>query len=402
VKRVYFHIGLHKTGTTYVQQLLRANRKALRREGVFYAGGKGLPNQVFAVWDLLGRRPQGEGDARIAGSWQGLVDAVSADDDPVVMLSDEHLSLATAKQAATAVEAFGDREPHVVVTARDLARTLGSAWQEEIKNRGAWTWAEFSAAVRDPRGAGTNPARGFWLRQDLPAILGVWARSVPVERIHVVTVPPAGAPAGALVQRLGSVVGFDPAELTREAPWANETIGVVGTELVRRLNPMLTELPQRQYDRAIKRTVVRLLAERTAPVRFALPPDDLAWARGRGAEMVAAVRTGGYPVVGDLADLLSDDLAGPGSAPGRLPDRTSSDEVLADALQALAGLAEQYVELWWETRGPEEPVEADTRARGISQARALAFKGRRAAARLADRNPVAGRALGAVLRRRST
>ena len=61
---VYFHIGLHKTGTTYVQNVLRANRQNLRDQRVLYPGGEGFPVQVFAVWDLLGRRPKGSSDAR--------------------------------------------------------------------------------------------------------------------------------------------------------------------------------------------------------------------------------------------------------------------------------------------------------------------------------------------------
>lgn len=395
VRRVVLHVGLHKTGTTYVQQLLRANRKPLRKHGVFYAGGKGLPNQVFAVWDLLGRRPDGTGDARIAGAWQGLVDAVADADDDVLVLSDEHLSLATPKQAAAAVGAFPDREPQVVVTVRDLGRTLASAWQEEVKNRGAWTWAEFVGAVRDPQRAGANPARAFWLRQDLPAVLRVWSRAVPPERVHVVTVPPSGAPRDLLVERLGSVIGFDPAELGREAPWANETVGVVGTELIRRLNPLLDHLPQRQYDRAVKRVLVRALAARTEPVRFTLPAGDLAWATERGAAMVDEVRAARHPVVGDLDELT------PKSGSGRLPDQASTDELLADAVQGLAGLAEGYATLWWDTRTAEERVETDALARGSSRARAVGFRGRRAVARLADSSPLAGRALGAVVRRRA-
>ncbi len=282
----------------------------------------------------------------------------------------------------------------MVVTVRDLARTLTSSWQEGVKNRRAWTWPEFVAAVRDPARAGTNPARGFWMRQDLGAILALWSKVVPTERIHVVTVPPAGAPRDLLIQRLGTVIGFDPAALTNEAPWANETIGPAGTELIRRMNPLLAHLPQRQYDRAVKRIVVRALAGATDPVRFVLPADDLEWATTRGAAMVEEVRRAGYPVVGDLAELE------PRQAAGRLPDETSADELLDHSVTALAGLAEAYAELWWDTRGPEAEVETDARARGASQARAVVFKGRRAAARLADRNAVAGRALGAMLRRR--
>ena len=139
---------------------------------------------------------------------------------------------------------------------------------------------------------------------------------------------------------------------------------------------------------------MRVLAASTEPVRFALPEADLTWARSRGAAMVDDVRAAGYPVVGDLAELE------PQSAPGRPPDESSTDELLDDAVTALAGLSEAFAELWWEHRDPEEEVEAGVVARTSSQARAVAFKGRRATARFADRNPLAGRALGAVLRRR--
>ena len=394
MKRVYLHIGLHKTGTTYVQQLLRANRRPLRSQGVLYPGGSRMPSQVFAIWDLLGRRPETTGDARITGSWQSMVDAVNAADDDVVMLSDEHLSLATGMQARTAVAAFPGREVHVVVTVRDLGRTLVSMWQEDVKNRGTSTWAEFAAAVRDPARAGVNPARGFWIRQDVPVILAVWAREVPVERIHVVTVPPPVAPRDLLVRRLGSVVGFDPSHLTKQAPWANESVGVVGTELIRRLNPLLAHLPRRRYDRAVKRVVVRTLAAGEGVVPFAIPADDLVWARARGAAMVEEIARRGYDVAGDLAELVPEPTA------GRAPDLVSTDELLGEAMTALAGLADAYAGLWWETRAPEAEVDVDTAARLSSRARAVVFRGKQAAARLADRNAMAGRVVGTMLGRR--
>ena len=112
--------------------------------------------------------------------------------------------------------------------------------------------------------------------------------------------------------------------------------------------------------------------------------------------MVEAVRRGGYPVVGDLAELDPQPSAG-----GRLPDETSTDELL-DAAVTRSGRAGRGVRRRCGGRpaGPRTRFAADARARGASRPRAVAFRARRAAARLADRNAVAGRALGAVLRRR--
>ena len=398
-RQVFVHVGLHKTGTTYVQHLMRANREALRAQGVLYPGGEGFPSQIFAAWDLLGRRPQGTGgrDARIAGAWAAMADAVAAvpiSEAPVVYVCDEHLSLATSRQARVAVESFPDADVHVVVTARDLARVVTSAWQEDVKNRGRFDWAEFIAAVRDPAQIGTNPARGFWLRQDLPAVLATWAEHVGPGRVHVVTVPVAGSLQGLLVERLGGLVGFDPYALTAPAKWANENVGLVGTELLRRLSPRLAHLDTRRFDKLVKLTLVRRLALELEPVRHALDDDELAWTVQRGAEMVQAVRSAGYPVVGDLDDLV------PRADGGRRPADVRPEELTEAALVALAGLGEEYVNAWWANRRPDEAASSSVSARGTSALRALQYQGRRAVAHAADRNALVGRLTGAYVRRR--
>jgi hypothetical protein len=396
---VFLHVGLHKTGTTYVQHLMRANRAALRQQGVLYPGGAGFPSQIFAAWDLLGRRPQGGGgrDARIAGAWAAMAEAVAAvpvAEASVVYLCDEHLSLATSRQARVAVESFTGADVHVVVTARDLARVVTSAWQEDVKNRGRFSWTDFIAAVRDPAQVGTNPARSFWLRQDLPVVLETWAEHVGVERVHVVTVPAAGSPSDLLVERLGSLVGFHPHTLTAPAKWANENVGLVGTELLRRLSPRLAHLDTRRFDKLVKLTLVRRLAVELEPVRHALDDDELAWTVERSREMSKLVRNAGYPVVGDLDDLL------PRAGAGRRPADVTADELTEAALVALAGLGDEYVNTWWANRRPDEATESSGTARATSAIRALQYQGRRAAAHAADRNALVGRLAGAYLRRR--
>jgi hypothetical protein len=392
---VYFHIGLHKTGTTYVQNVLRANRQKLRDQKVLYPGGEGFPVQVFAVWDLMGRRPKGSSDARIPGAWRAMMDATLAAGLPTTLISSEFLSLASVKQVRTAINAFPGHEAHVIVTARDLGRILVSAWQEEVKNRGPWTWDEFSSSVRDPAKAAIAPARGFWLRQDLPAILETWESAVPVERIHVVTVPRPGSSPDLLMDRIGSVVGFNASRLNEPAPWANETVGVAGTEVIRRLNDRLGELNQRQYDRVMKLTVARLLAARGEPVRFSLPEEDYPWVRDRGDQMIKAIQARGYDVVGDIAELESEPTS------GRRPDDPTDAELLETALTALAGLSEKYATVWWARKEPDEELGAASTAKASSGVRALVFRGQRAAADLADRNRVAGHALGVYLKTRA-
>ena len=51
-RRVVLHVGMHKTGTTYLQNLLRQNRRRLaRRAGVYVPPG--ARKTVFASLDLI-------------------------------------------------------------------------------------------------------------------------------------------------------------------------------------------------------------------------------------------------------------------------------------------------------------------------------------------------------------
>ncbi len=393
--KVFVHIGLHKTGTTYLQNVLRANRAQLRAQHVDFCGGPGEPVQAFAVWDLQGRRPRGVTDRRISGTWDALVDHVNASGQSTALISEERLSLSTLKQVTKTVQAFPTSEVHVIVTARDLGRVAVSAWQEEVKNDKTWTWQEFVDAIKDPKQLATSPARGFWMRQDLAAICATWESAVPAGRLHVVTVPRSGSSPDELLARFASVVGFDPAALTEEPKWNNETVGVAATEVIRRVNERLGgRLNQREHDKIMKMTIVQMLARRSEPVRFTLPDEEIPWITERADSCIAELTARGYDIVGDLDELRPVRREG-----GRRPDDATDAELLDAALDALALLAEDYATSWW--RRKRHSVEGVDEAKNVSsRARRLVFSSQRKAAQLADKNPVAAKAMGAVLRRR--
>jgi hypothetical protein len=52
------------------------------------------------------------------------------------------------------------------------------------------------------------------------------------------TVPPAGAPSGLLLERFASIIGFDPAQLAVPAP-RNASLGAASLEVLRRLNALI-------------------------------------------------------------------------------------------------------------------------------------------------------------------
>ncbi|HEY7045219.1 MAG TPA: hypothetical protein VH419_16235, partial [Nocardioidaceae bacterium] len=302
-KRIFLHIGLHKTGTTYLQNLMRVNRAPLCAAGVHYPGATGEPAPTRATRDLLRRSPRGYADPRIGGSWDALVATVRQQDLPTVVISDEGLGGCRRGHVRRIVESFADREVHAVLTVRDLARVVVSEWQEEIKNDRSWTWQDFVDAVRDEDATFGN-GRAFWRRQDLVRKGEVWLTSLPAAHVHIVTVPKPGSPDDELVERFMRVVNIDRTHLPNEPEWNNESVGVAGTEVIRRMNERMGgRLNEPAYNRAVKATLVPLLAQHTKPARFTLPVEELGWVSARADQMIEWIKTNRLPVSGDLEDL---------------------------------------------------------------------------------------------------
>ena len=220
---------------------------------------------------------------------------------------------------------------HIVFTARDLARQLPAAWQERVKNGSASTFGEFLASIRADKRDRDPAARHFWAMQGVPTVLARWSRTLPPEQIHVVTVPPAGSEPGLLWRRFAGLLQLDPDQFDSSARGANTSLGAAEAAVLRRFNAAIADrkLPWPAYAGVFKQQLAPALAERAGPP-IELPEPDYAWAVERSQHIVEELRAAGYPVVGDLAELV------PTSRPvGLDPDAPPAD---AQADAALAGM----------------------------------------------------------------
>ena len=385
---VYLHVGLPKTGTSYLQSVLWNSRESLAGHGVLVPGDR-RASQNRAVWDLMGRRPRGADQPKVPGSWQAVVTEVRAWTGTHAVMSEEFLAFARPRQARRAVDAFSPATVHVVVTVRDLARVLVGAWQQQLSKGHSWTWEEYAAAVRDPENGPAGAGIAFWLRQDVARVLDNWESAVPRERIHVVTVPPPGSPRELLVERFAAATRLDPAWLHGGGELGNVSVGVAEAEVLRRLNLGLDDrLNERQYTRVVSNGLRPVLQNRPHTSRMGLPEEHRGWVTERATTMVDEVRSRGYHVVGDLDDLLP---APPGATEAR-PDAVQPDALVEAAIAALQASVEQHAQLWWRFRTRQSSTADDT-SRATSFARATAYRAKVSALHLADRNRLVRRAL---------
>ena len=340
--RIYLHIGEPKTGTTFVQQAMWANRARLAAQGVMLPGYSHRDHNRASRDLREAPRLAGDPAAPWTGEWEVLTgQALQA--RGTVAISDELLAACNPPQADRGIRSLLPAEVHVVLTVRDIASLLPTEWQETVKCRGTVPWEQWLAGVIDAAPAADRRRRSwFWAAHDTLAILQMWSRHIPPDHVHVITVPPQ-APAGALWARFASVVGIDSRGIDVPPTRINGSLGPAEAEFLRRMNEALSDgMPEWFYTRNIKRILAQnVLSARPLQPRLALPPDQLAWANEQAQILMAALRDSKYHIVGDLHDLLPLPATSHYVAPARLP----ADQLLEAAVHAAAALADhQYRE----------------------------------------------------------
>jgi len=313
---VFLHIGLPKTGTTYLQDVLWGQRDLVAAEGMLLPG-TGHREHLWAALEVMGR-PVGRRHPDAPGAWRRLVDEVADHDGPAV-ITHEFLCGASGKQAAAAIADLAPAEVHVVVTARHALGMLTAGWQESVKNGGRRRLEE--VAAQKP---GKKAGEFSWRTWDLGGVLKRWGGHVPADHVHVLPVPGPGEPPDQHWRNFASVLGLDPGRYTLPEGATNTSLGVVQVELLRRINAHLGGF-RTAADRGV--WIRGYLAEghlvRQEGAKFGPAPAEVADCRDRSERAVARIREAGFHVVGDVGTLL---------VPADLPDLGHPDEVTDDAL----------------------------------------------------------------------
>ncbi len=298
---VFLHVGPPKTGTTYLQEVMWRNHERLAELDVTFPY---RPVDHFrAGVELRGIEFGGYVDPQTKGAWRRLTQQALKAGTGKVVISHEVLAAATDQQIEVAVRSLEPAEVHVVYGARDLARQIPAVWQESLKNRRRRPYGPFVKSVLRSR-SGARSKAAFWRAQDAVAVLDRWAQHLPLQRIHVLTLPPRDAPIELLWSRFCAVLGIDPRGFDLHVARTNTSLTQAEAEVLRRLNLVLpADLEWPEYERLVKNRFNDIADQggRGDPIR--VPPRH----RRRLVRQSEAIQSGlaqaGYDVVGDLGDL---------------------------------------------------------------------------------------------------
>lgn len=325
--RLVLHVGAMKSGTTFIQSRLFAHRELLEGRGIRVPGRR-RRSQVLSVQQLV----RGGGPM-----WDKHAAAVSRHDG-TSLISMELLGPAP-RPVLQALRDSVDVAVEVVITARDLNRSLPAMWQETVQNGRSWTWHDYVAGARVDRpstrdeGPVTEAGRAFWIQQDLVRMASTWASVFGPDRVSVVTVPPPGSDPELLWERYASLVGPELDGLT-SAPDPNESLGAASALAVRRLNELLdaADLPFPRGHQLRKRLLTKqvLALRKGDEPRIGLQVQP--WVVEEAAQQRGGLVELGVRLVGDWADLTPVDV------PGIDPETLDARDISEAALAGLAGM----------------------------------------------------------------
>ena len=355
-QRLYLHIGVPKSGSTFLQSVLGGNREALKAHGYVYPYVR-QEGMFHAALEMAGNPEQwGLTHDEVQGTFAHLLRRGRRLGGTVV-ISHEIFGAATAQQVAAIGEQLDDFDVHVVVTVRNIGRTITAQWQERVKNGINESFEEFSTDLLDSLPSSLDgPMVGFWRGQNLAWLLDRWRPLVPPERTHLVVTPSGGTGPEVLWRRFAEATGIpvDVVDLSQVPP-GNESLGVPQIAFLRQVLTALDgRLEQPWHSMVAKRWFAQTLLSKVrgpkpvtpAPVADCLTEVTRAW--------IELVRSGGYQVHGDLDELLPEPTP-PGSPH---PDEATP----AEMLDGLPGVVAEMLLRTRDLRVTVEALEAEKQA----------------------------------------
>ncbi|MGA8848150.1 MAG: hypothetical protein WB471_16165 [Nocardioides sp.] len=297
VERIFVHVGLPKTATSYLQTIIWSNRAALRARGVVVPGTE-RRDHLWASRTVRQDPAQDRAPELHRGAWD-RVRAELADSSGVGLVSHEFFAAASRKQAKEMVAALAPAEVHLIVTAREPLGLFAASWQESLKNGSTTTMAHYARVE-----SRSSTAIWNWRSLDLRLVLRRWSTAVDPERIHVLVLDPS-APREDVWHRFAAVVGFETDGLDLSGSFPNASMGVVEAETLRRLNFRLDGF-RSALDRGV---FIRsfLADQRLVPrggERYWPEEDQIEDCRRRGLLTIDYLSSAPFDVIGDLDHLL--------------------------------------------------------------------------------------------------
>lgn len=334
------HIGPHKTGTTSLQNSIRANREEILSQGVYYGAPEGRLASNRIARSLL-RLPFKNPDEIVEyGEWEDQVARVRASTERRVIVSGEEFSFCEKREIRTLLNDLGRERVHVVVTVRPLAKVLPSQWQLDL--RGSFTSGSFDEWLRwtlKPQGLRKiamllGIPHPFWFRHRHDELVARWAAEAGADKVTVVIGDDRDH--RVLLRAFEGLLGLTDGTLLPVDGKSNPSLSAEEIAIILRVQLILAQrqlvFAERVRSRQIQR---RLLAQRPrspSDSKIVIPGWAVESVREASQKIHDGLIASGVRIIGDPSLLLEANAPKPGAK------RLDTDEIESAAQRMVAEL----------------------------------------------------------------
>lgn len=310
---VLLHIGVHKTGTTAVQSALMTCRPFLDTWKVRYPGITRAQHKIAVAGAnrSLGWKDRGA-FAPQPKKWKKFL-REAREYDGITVLSSEFLAESNVDTITNMINDLGPDRVHVVVTLRNLAKIMPSAWQQFLKGGYTFGYEEWLGNILTDGKRDAN-AKLFWARHQHDEVVQRWSSVVGSNQMSVVVVDESvregifwdfeemlGLPKNTLVEHQGSE--------------SNRSMTIAETEFLRKINEEIAPTMQwPEYRMLIRRGLIKGMVETRTPEPDEAKLPTPQWALDRAAAISApmcdAIEASGVHIRGNM-EVLRARLNGP-------------------------------------------------------------------------------------------
>jgi hypothetical protein len=336
------HIGPHKTGTTSLQNSIRANREEILRQGVYYGAPEGRLASNRIARSLL-RLPFKNPDEIVEyEEWEDQVARVRASTAGRVIVSGEEFSFCEKREIRTLLNDLGRERVHVVVTVRPLAKVLPSQWQLDL--RGSFTSGSFDEWLRwtlKPQGLRKiamllGIPHPFWFRHRHDELVTRWAAEVGADRVTVVIGDDRDH--RVLLRAFEGMLGLTDGTLLPVDGKSNPSLSAEEIAIILRVQQILSQrkliFAERVRSRQIQRRLLAQRPRRSTDTKIVIPAWAVESVRETSQKIHDGLLASGVRIIGDPSLLLEANAPKPGATPLDIDEIESAAQRMVAELEA--------------------------------------------------------------------
>jgi hypothetical protein len=335
--QILLHIGVHKTGTTAIQDALAHARPELSQWNVQYPGTAQAHRTVAS--SAMNRRlgwQVGGAPAPDPAVWENFVQSAQSFSG-ITVCSSEFFAESDADTAGQIIERIGKENVHVVITLRNLGKILPSAWQQILKSGYEFGYVHWLTNVLG--GTDLEPkSQVFWTRHRHDEVVTRWAKIVGPKKVTVVVVDDSNR--DSIFRDFENLLGIAPQALSsHQGINLNRSMTLAEADLLRRVNEHVGGgKGWKPYSNDVHDGLIKAMVEGRVPdahePKIQTPQWALDIAARYAATYVAAIKASGVNVMGDV-ELLGAHLKGPTEVNDNAVNAIALDAAVAAILGAI-------------------------------------------------------------------